>query len=152
MNAKRLLGETLRMAGAPQSYGLMQCFCALTYDKQIWRLLWAVPLTVTTLPLLPLWLIGDGMVKEVEEEEFSQRTKDLPTIALPEHYLWIIKVDNEWRIEPFYMDDEEDAFESEAEARLFVETLQYHEVLSKDCQGYQTFWIKDVTQSFAKTL
>ncbi len=152
MNSKRLLGETLRLAGAPQSYGLMQCFSALTYDKQIWRLLWAVPLTVTTLPLLPLWIIGDGLVKQVEEEEFSQRTKDLPTITLPEHYLWIVKVDDEWRVEPFFMDGEEDAFESETEARLFVETLQYHEVLSKDCQDHQTFWIKNVSPSTAKAV
>ena len=147
MNNKLLLGKTLQMMGIPATYPWLCCL-----SGQMKHLVWTVPVGVMTLPLLPLWLIGDNLVKEVEEEEFSQRTKDFPTVDLPEHYLWIVKINDEWRVEPFCMDGEEDAFESETEARLFVETLQYKEVISKDCQDHRTFWIKNVPQSGAKTL
>lgn len=155
MNGKRFLGDALRIVGTPSAFGLMGCVSGLSSEDgnlRISDLLWAVPLSLTTLPLLPLYFLGDKLVKEVEEEEFFLRTKDLPTVVLPEHYLWITNVESEWRVEPFFMDGEEDAFESETEARLFVETLQYKEVLSKDCQDRQTFWIKNDSQIGAKKL
>jgi hypothetical protein len=149
VNSKRLLGDALRIVGTPSAFGLMGFVSGLSSEDgnlRIGNLLWAVPLSLTTLPLLPLYFLGDKLLKQVEEEEFSQRTKGLLTIDLPEHYLWITNVENEWRVEPFFMNGEEDAFESEVEARLFVETLQYKEVLSKDCQSRQTFWIKNDSQ------
>ena len=135
---KKLLGKTLTILGMPPIYGLVSCIRTNGLD---W--LWAAPLCITTLPLLPLYYMGHNILKEIEMEGFAKRTKDFPKVSLPLEYAYIEKSKDGWLVKPFAYEDEEEPFNTETEARLFLETLHYHEVLSVDTERPITFWIKD---------
>ena len=144
LDKKRFFGNTFAMLGAPAIFGLTASFLAVGgRDGEPWHLLWTVPLSVVALPLLPFWLLGDKIIRDVNEEEFHIRTKDLEKISLPKDYLYIVQLDGKWMVEPLCLEDEEAPFDSEDDARLFMKCLHYKEVLSIDSGRLQTFWIKD---------
>ena len=141
--SKRLLGKVLRAIGTPSVFGMTSFFHSIAYDEKFSNLIWAAPLTVATLPLLPLFILGDKLSQQLDVKDFLKRTKDLPREHLPIDYLYLVQDDKEWKIEPLHMDGEEEAFPSEADARYFLYTLNYREVLSKDTDRLMTFWVKN---------
>ncbi len=140
---KKFFGRALTTIGSPAAYSLMVCFSSAQTTDYKANLIWAIPLSIITLPLLPAYLIGDKLLKKVEMETFNALTKHLAKVKLPKDYAYIVKVDDHWLIEPFHMEGEEEEFDSEAEARLFLQCLHYHEVISEDADVPLTFWIKD---------
>jgi len=141
---KRFFGELLSSFGKPPVIGALGCYgFFMTEDTNASTLLWALPLTLATLPLLPLYILGEGILEEENKKEFETRTKNLSRVTLPKNYAYITKVNGAFFVEPFYTDGEEDPFETEADARLFLQCLHYKEVLSNDTERFETFWIKD---------
>ena len=140
---KRWLGNLLKMIGYPSTVATTAMLSAL--PRRSIGLVVAVPCAILTLPFLPFAVKGEKIVSECNIAEFKERTKALPRVVLPKHYAYIEKHpdDNgEWIVQPYHYENEEEPFSSEAEARLFLETLQYHEVISLDTARNQTFWIK----------
>jgi len=100
------------------------------------------PLVLITLPLLPFAFLGERSLNNSVKNDFNCRTKDLPKVMLPKHYLWIDNYNNSYQVEPLFSDGEEDHFDNEEGARLFIKSIGYKEVVSIDCNRLKTFWIK----------
>ena len=141
---KKLLGQALTVIGTPASYFSSMLLGCLPAGDVIGIAI-SAPLTILSLPLMPFAVKGRMIIDECLREEFVQRTKDLEHVMLPNKYAYIVPMETcgLCKVEPFYMDGEEEPFLSEEDARLFLKTLHYHEVLSKDTERLVTFWVKD---------
>lgn len=144
---KKFFGQALTLLGTPPVVGLVTCIGTSGLD---W--LWAAPLTLTTLPLLPFYYLGHNIIKEVETEEFLKRTQGLPRVSLPTNFAHIEESENGWLVHPFDYEDNEEPFDTEGEARLFLQCLHYHEVLSVDTERPITFWIKGDSDTRSETI
>jgi hypothetical protein len=146
---KRTLGNALTTLGSPAMLGWMGTFNCFTADGNLKDLLWAVPLTLITLPLLPVWLKGEKILTECNEEDFKKRTAHLPKVhnlSIADN-VHIEESEGKFFIWPFYIQDGEDGepFDSEEETRTFLKNLGYIEVVDpNNYQGYLcgTLWIK----------
>jgi hypothetical protein len=149
----RKLGLIYSAIGSPAALGVVGTLGVFTASGTPRTLLWSVPLTIVTLPLLPFWLLGEKMINEVENEEFELRVAELPHLdgPLPEDFTYIeaFRDENEEKdrfyVNPFYYmgnEDAEEPFDSEEEARLFLQSLGYHEVVFNSQGNRSTYWIK----------
>jgi len=139
---KRMVANILCWFGKPAKFAIAHAINTefkLT-NTNLW---WSAPMSLMTFPLLPLALGGDKLLNEVDKKEFLERTRHLPKVYLPKDFLYIESSEDGWLVQPFYDDGEEEPFESEFDARLFLKNLHYHEVISKDTDRFLTFWIKD---------
>jgi len=152
-NKKRFFGEVFSVLGSPPVTGALGIYSCLVYRSKdkLATLFWSVPLTLTTLPLFPFYLLGEEIIKKEDQKEFDARTKSLERVTLPQEYAYITPADGLFLVEPFYMEGEEDPFDSEADARLFLQCLHYKEVLSNDTERLITFWIKDDAATRSET-
>jgi len=110
-------------------------------------LLWAIPLLIVSLPLLPFHLRGEQICSEVEHEAFVNKNKHLEKVKLPKNYLYIDTREDaqEFYICPLFYTGELDAFLSLEEARQWLVNNNYREVVNIDNKNYYlniTFWIK----------
>lgn len=138
INKKKFFGKALAILGTPPVCGIVACISSSGLD---W--FWAAPLAIITCPLLPFYYVGHNILKEIYDDEFSNRTKDLTRVSLPLDYSYIEKSKDGFLVQPFCYEGEEEPFETENDARLFLQCLHYHEVLSVDTDRPITFWIKD---------
>jgi hypothetical protein len=149
---KRALGNALSAIGSPAMLGVFGVMGAFTGGGNPKQLLWAVPLAVVSFPVLPFYLHGEKILNECNHEDFIEMIGHLPRIAhLPNDHLSIEEFEGEFFIDPLYYTEGEEKFTSLADARKFIESLGYQEVVyTKSLSAehawekypLQTYWIK----------
>lgn len=146
---KKTIGTILTYIGGVSPISIISCTPHGIADKNLLHLLWAVPTAIITLPLLPVYLLGEKMLGEVEREEFINKTWNLPRVKdLGENFSYIEPLDDdgaEWIVNPqYYMGSGEDGiFSSYKEAEDFLIAQGFSEVVHEGyTESYSTYWIK----------
>jgi hypothetical protein len=109
--------------------------------------LWALPIGLITLPLLPLGMWGDRVIREYELADFAKETAHLPHVKLPEHYAYIDN-DKMEKVKSWYaiIDYTDEGFyecSSEEDAKTWLISKGYEEVVALDFPtAIGTYWIK----------
>jgi len=152
--SNKVIANLSKTIGLPFKLACNQALAGLD-DKLPFRFILATAGIIITLPLLPFSIYGLIETSKLDEENFWQKNNHLPKISLP---LWnedgynliagIYEEKGEWWVEPFChqsLDDQEEYFYSEEEARNFLSSLGYIEVLDKNLENHfihGTKWIK----------
>jgi hypothetical protein len=146
MNNRRTIGNALATLGSPAS--LTWAYILSTVDDPDLSWLWAVPLAIATLPLLPLAFRGESILSACDREDFHQKTKHLPHVYLPygtHPQAWAYIENGEHQdflVQPFYYQDEAEPFDNLAEARQFLQEHGYEEVVALDHpDALDTYWV-----------
>jgi hypothetical protein len=133
------LGEARRLCliGSPAAigwYGVMGVFSGGGGNPL--HLLWAVPLCVVSLPVLPILLKGERLLRECQEEEFQKETAGLPHIVLPKDARWLdVAEDGTTYIGPEY-----EEYTDEANARAWLQANGYQEVVASEHKNSTSTW------------
>lgn len=140
---KRTFGNILTTLGAPAGIGVWVSMGSVSLGGNPLHLLWSVPLSIVSLPLLPLYLEGEKLLSQCDVEDFQEQTKHLPRVADPQDALYIEPTDDgKFLIGPLY---DEDPFNSMMDARSFLQALGYQEVIDSDNPHphlWGTIWVK----------
>jgi hypothetical protein len=146
---KRTIGKLFLTMGQPSEFALNSVSESFMPDGKYIHLIWSIPLALATLPLLFVNVKGSNLLLEAGEEEFARKIDGLPRMQgpLPRDHVMIEAhlVDDQtlYYLNPFDYSDGEEPFETEDEARLFLSSFGYHEVVPVDAGMYQqTYWIK----------
>ena len=146
---KRTVGKFLLTMGQPSEFALNSVSECFSPDRSYINLLWSVPLTLATLPLLFASVKGVNLLLEAADEEFARKAAGLPRVhgPLPNDHVMIEAHQMDgytlYYLNPFDYSDGEEPFETEEEAETFLVALGYHEVVPVDAGMYQrTYWIK----------
>jgi hypothetical protein len=139
----RDVGELLVTIGSPAALAALGLASIGTAEGKPSTLLWAIPLAIVTLPLLPFYLKGEQLLALANREEFQTRTAALPRVNLPKDFAYIEEFEGEWYVQPFNYMDEVDTFDSQAEAIVWLVDHAYKEVVALDFPtATDTYWIK----------
>lgn len=149
---KRQLGNALLSLGSPVMLGTLGIMSSFSADGDPKNLFWAVPLTLLTLPLAPIYMQGSKLISECDQKDFIIRTRDLPRMThLPLGYVSIDEFEGKFYLSPLPLLDDEGPFASMGEARSFLDNLGYREVVyMKSIEAehpwekypFETYWIK----------
>ena len=150
MSARRKLGEALKLLGLPSTLACMAALESISRPSDnLLRCLWSVPLAILSAPLLPLSFRGESLVYQCDKEDFLARTQALPHVYLSKQThadaAYIEQTENgDYLAQPFYDHYEAESFETEADARDFLENeLNLQEVVLLDYpEAIETYWIR----------
>lgn len=147
---KKTIGTALTFIGGISPFSIISCTPHGIVDKNPLHLLWALPTAIITLPLLPIYLLGEKMLREVQREEFINKTWMLPSVKdLGKNFSYIESLaddDTGWIINPqYYMGTGEDGiYSSYEEAEEYLLEQGFSEVVHEGyTEAYSTYWIKE---------
>lgn len=111
------------------------------------HLLWAIPVGLVTLPLLPIGTYGDKIIRECELDDFKKATSHLRCVSLPNEYSYIDNdrgdQPNAWYCIVNHYDDFHE-FSSMEECRNWFLLNGFEEVVALDYPAsLTTYWIKN---------
>jgi hypothetical protein len=118
---------------------------AFTSKGKLIDLVWTLPLTVVSLPLLPFYLEGEKFLLEANRKDFQTRTQYLPQVNGVKDFARIEEYQDKFFVYPFHIEEGEEPFNSMEDAKLFLHNLGYQEVVDFDKStqfSLETLWIK----------
>ena len=147
---KRTLGKVLTKIGTPFGLSIASVYSGVNESLPIRTIVSGVA-TLLTLPLAPFLFKGEEILFKCDEEDFIKRTAHLPKVqSLGNDYARIEEDDDEFYVWPYSTmtgDDYEGVFDTEKEARGFLECQGYREVVCLNDSYtphhlWGTFWIR----------
>jgi len=146
---KRQLGTALMTLGSPAMLGAVGLMSVFTADGDPKNLFWSVPLTIVSLPLLPIYMQGEKLLSECDQEDFLARTDTLPRVTeLPSDYTSIEEFEGKFYLEPTSSVYDEGPFYSMGEARTFLINMGYREAVYMKSIEYDNAWEKYPFQTY----
>lgn len=149
---KRTLGNALTVLGSPAMLGAVGLMSVFTADGNPANLLWAAPLVIISLPLLPVYMQGEKILRACNRQDFILRTQSLARVTeLPHDHTSIEKFEGKFYLQPTSAVYDEGPFDSLAEARTFLDNMGYREVVYMKSIEFDhaweqypldTYWIK----------
>lgn len=141
MTLKRRVADVLRVLGSPFELALWSSLGAVTSASP--HLLWAVPLTLITLPLAPFYLVAEERHREFEREDFAAATAHLPRMSdVPDDHLYLSQHEDGTWLTAF---GEHGPYPTEEDLREALKAVGYHEVIdesNKDHHLWGTCWVR----------